>query len=438
MKISVFGLGYVGCVSAGCLAQMGYDVIGVDSNEAKVDMINNGMCPVIERDIDKIIEEVVGKNRLSATCDWLEAVENSNIALVAVGTPNMDNGSIDLTFIRRVCEHLGQALKGKTDYFIVVIRSTVLPGTIEETVIPILEHESRKKVGLDFGICMNPEFLREGSSVYDFYHPPKIVIGEYDTRSGEELVEIYKTIQAPLVRTQIKNAEMVKYADNSFHALKITFANEIGNICKKLSIDSHDVMEIFCMDDKLNLSPTYLKPGFAFGGSCLPKDLRAITYTARMMDTDTPVLNAILDSNKKQILKVVNKLIEYKGQLLGFLGLSFKGGTDDLRESPIVEVIEMMLGKGFDIKIFDRNVSLAKLIGSNKEYIEKEIPHISSLMCDSSQELIDSCDVIIVGNNEEEFREVVRNANEKQTVIDLVRIVSSSSYVKGEYYGICW
>jgi len=438
MKISVFGLGYVGCVSAACFSKIGHQVIGVDVNTTKVDMINNGKCPIVEKGLDKIIEEVVSNNKLSATTDWLNAVDKSDIALICVGTPNLDNGSIDLSFIKRVSEHLGKALESKQDYFDVVIRSTVFPGTIEGTVIPLLEQQSEKKAGIDFGVSMNPEFLRMGSSVYDFFHPPKIVIGEFDSRSGTALIEMYKQIEAPLVRTQIKSAEMIKYADNSFHALKVTFANEIGNICKKLSIDSHEIMNIFCMDNKLNLSPYYLKPGFAFGGSCLPKDLRAITYAAKIMGVDTPVLNAILDSNKKQILKVVNMLIEYKGLTLGYLGLSFKGGTDDLRESPLVEVIETMLGKGFNIKIFDRNVSMAKLMGANKEYIEKEIPHISSLMCSSSEELINSSDVIIVGNHEDEFRGALENIKENQIVIDLVRILNSSADIKGKYYGICW
>ena len=438
MRISVFGLGYVGCVSAACLAEIGHKVIGVDLNESKVKMINSGKCPIVEKDLDKIIEEVVCDNKLSATSDWLDAVSKTDIAMVCVGTPNKDNGGIDLTFIERVSEHLGKAIKIKQDYFLLVIRSTIFPGTIEKTIIPILERESGKKVGVDFGICMNPEFLREGSSVDDFYNPPKIVIGEYDNKSGQQLIEMYDQIEAPLVRTQIKSAEMVKYADNAFHALKVTFANEIGNICKKLSIDSHVVMNIFCMDNKLNLSPYYLKPGFAFGGSCLPKDLKAITYSAKANGVTTPVLDAILDSNKIQIQKVVNKLMEYKGRKLGFCGLSFKGGTDDLRESPLVEVVETMLGKGFNIKIFDRNVSIAKLMGANKEYIEKEIPHIASLMCSSNKELIKESEIIIIGNNEDEFRRDLKYINNNQVVIDLVRIVDTSADIKGEYYGICW
>jgi GDP-mannose 6-dehydrogenase len=347
MNISIFGLGYVGCVSGACLASLGHNVIGVDSNQSKVDMVNQGISPIVEQDIDNLIKSVVKRETFSATSDWASAVKQSDMALVCVGTPQRSNGSIDLSSVTRVSEHLAKALRARHGYFLVVIRSTVLPGTVDQTVIPILEQHSGRTVGKDFGVCMNPEFLREGSSIHDFFHPPKTVIGQYDHKSGDLLAELYKHIDSPVVRTQIKIAEMLKYTDNSFHALKVTFANEIGNICKRFNIDSHKVMDIFCMDTKLNLSPYYLKPGFAFGGSCLPKDLRAITYEARRLDLDTPVLNAILESNKKQILKAVDKLIQFKGHRLGFLGLSFKGGTDDLRESPLVELIETMIGKGF-------------------------------------------------------------------------------------------
>ena len=438
MNISVFGLGYVGCVSAACLAKLGHQVVGVDLNTKKIDMINSGKCPIVEKDLDIIIEEVVKDNRLLATSDYFDAISKTDIAMICVGTPNEDNGSIDLTFIKRVSEQLGRALKTKQNYFVVVIRSTVLPGTIHNHIIPILESESGKKTGVDFGVCMNPEFLREGTSVYDFYNPPKIVIGEYDNKSGEQLIALSKQIEAPLIRTEIKTAEMVKYADNSFHALKVTFANEIGNICKKLSIDSHAVMDIFCIDDKLNLSPYYLKPGFAFGGSCLPKDLRAITNSAQKMGIKTYLLDSILDSNEYQIQTVIDKLVEYKGRKLGFCGLSFKHGTDDLRESPLVKVIETMLGKGFQIKIYDKNVSMAKLMGSNKDFIENEIPHIASLLCHSNKELINDSEIIIIGNNEDEFKKDLQFVNKNQVVIDLVRIVDTNTEIKGDYYGICW
>jgi GDP-mannose 6-dehydrogenase len=439
MKITVFGLGYVGCVSGACLARLGHRVIGVDSNPIKVEMINEGKSPIIERGLQKMLEEAVKRKRFSSTGDWKRAVSETDLALVCVATPSHSNGNVDVTFVKRVSEQIGEALKGKKKYFVVAVRSTILPGTVEGLIIPLIEKRSQKTVGKDFGICMVPEFLREGSSIDDFYHPPKNVIGEYDKRSGNALARIFKPIEAPLIRTTIKAAEMIKYVDNSFHALKVTFANEVGNICKELGIDSHKVMDIFCMDHKLNLSPYYLKPGFAFGGSCLPKDVRAITHQSKMLDVETPVLSAVLESNRKQILKAVNKLMEYKGRSLGFLGLSFKPGTDDLRGSPHVELIETMLGKGFNVKIFDESVSLARLMGANKEYIEREIPHISSLMCSSAKELIHHSDVIIVGNYVEGFREaLLAEARVDQVVVDLVRISTENKKIGGEYYGICW
>lgn len=439
MKISIFGLGYVGCVSGACLSELNHEVIGVDSNMVKVEMINKGKTPVIEDGFQEFLENTVRNKMFRASSDWEKAIAETDIALVCVGTPSRMNGSIDLRFVKRVSEHIGTALKNKKDYFVVGIRSTVFPGTVDGLVIPTLEEHSGKVVGKDFGVCMIPEFLREGSSVHDFFHPPKTVIGEYDKKSGDLIADLFKTIDAPLVRTQIRVAEMVKYADNSFHALKVAFANEIGNLSKELGFDSHKVMNIFCLDTKLNLSPYYLKPGFAFGGSCLPKDLRAITYESKMHDVELPLLNAVLDSNKKQILKVIKKLCEYKGRSLGFLGISFKGGTDDLRESPIVEVIETMIGKGFKVKIYDKYVSIAKLIGSNKEYIEKEIPHISSLMCSSPVELINNSEVLIVGNFSDEFKNaLISETKDNQVVIDLVRILDEKDRRIKNYYGICW
>lgn len=439
MRIAVMGLGYVGAVSGACLAEMGHHVTGVDPNRVKVDMMNNGKPPVVEKGLQEVLEGAVRSGRLVATDDWNGTVQHADLILVCVGTPSRSNGSIDLKYVKRVAEHIGEALRSKADYCVVAIRSTVFPGTVEGTVIPILELHSGRKAGKDFGVCMVPEFLREGSSVHDFYNPPKTVIGELDSRSGEGLAGIFKEIKAPLVRTEIKTAEMVKYADNCFHALKVAFANEIGNLCKKIDFDSHKVMDIFCMDTKLNLSPYYLKPGFAFGGSCLPKDLRALTYEAKIHDIETPVLSAILESNKKQILAVVKKLMEFKGRSLGFLGLSFKGGTDDLRESPIVELVETMIGKGFAVKIYDKYVSIARLMGANKEYIEKEIPHISSLMCNSAMELIHGSEVIVVGNAGSEFKEaILAHTKPGQVIIDLVRIVGNSDTIRCEYYGICW
>ena len=438
MKISIFGLGYVGCVSSACLAELGHEVVGVEPNPVKVALINDAKSPIVETGLNALVEKAVRSGSFRATEDWRQAIESTELAIVCVGTPSGSNGSLDLRFVRRVCEQIGQALKERVGYFTVVIRSTVVPGTVHETVIPIIEQYSGKRAGVDFGVCMNPEFLREGTSIYDFYNPPKTVIGEFDELSGELLVALYKSLPGPLVRVPIRTAEMVKYVDNAFHALKVTFANEIGNLCKEFEIDSHRVMEVFCLDTKLNLSAYYLKPGFAFGGSCLPKDLRALAYEAKRHDLELPLLGSVLPSNRLQVEKVVKKLMEFKGSRIGFLGLSFKGGTDDLRESPIVELIESLIGKGFSVRIYDRHVSLAMLTGANKEYIEKGIPHISKLMAATPDELMANADVIVVGNRDDGFRRVLESVNSKQTVVDLVRIMDTPPSGAADYYGICW
>ncbi|MBA7503921.1 GDP-mannose 6-dehydrogenase [subsurface metagenome] len=438
MNISVFGLGYVGCVSAACLAENGHKVMGVDINQNKVDIINSGKSPVVEKDINGIIKEVVTTKKLIATTDVGKAVENSEISMICVGTPSNDNGSLNLNYVKRVCAEIGAGLREKDDYHAVVLRSTVLPGSVEGEVIPTLEKTSGKKAGADFGVCMNPEFMREGSSIYDYYHPPMIVIGELDKKSGDIVEQIYANIDAPVVRTSIKAAEMIKYVNNAFHGLKVCFANEIGNICKKLGIDSHQVMEIFCLDKKLNLSPYYLKPGFAFGGSCLPKDLRALLYKGQREDLKLPLLNSILDSNENQVKMGINLITKTKKKKIGIFGFSFKPGTDDLRESPMVELIETLLGKGYKISIYDKNVSIAKIFGANKQYIEKEIPHISSLMCSSIKKVLSDSEVLVIGNNSEEFKKIPELIREDQIIIDLARIVDGKNETKSKYEGICW
>ena len=437
MKISIFGLGYVGAVSAGCLARDGHSVIGVDPYRPKVDLINQGKTPVIEKDIGEIIAEMVSNGLLRATQDINEAVFNSEMSLICVGTPSLINGSLDLKYVRKVCEEIGAALRDKNDFHVVVARSTMLPGSMQSVVVPTLEEYSGKKAGLDFGVCNNPEFLREGTAVYDYHNPPKTVIGETDSKAGDLLASIYAQLDAPLLRTSIETAEMVKYTDNVWHALKVGFANEVGNICKSIGIDGHEVMDIFCQDTKLNLSPYYMKPGFAFGGSCLPKDVRALTYKARTLDLDTPILSAIMPSNMRQIERGLSMITEKKGKKVGILGFSFKAGTDDLRESPLVEVIERLIGKGYDVRLYDRNVKIASLVGANKDYILNHIPQISGLMVDSIDAVLQHADIIVIGNSSEEFREVPDRTSNKQVVVDLVRIVDSRS-VDGKYDGICW
>ncbi len=436
MKISIFGLGYVGAVSAGCLATDGHEVVGVDPNKTKVDLINEGKTPIIEKDIGEMIAAAVAAGRLRATTDVRQAVMDTDISLICVGTPSQLNGNLDLSYVRRVCEEIGGALRDKSAFHVVVARSTMLPGSMRNVVIPTLESYSGKQAGVDFGVCNNPEFLREGTAVYDYYHPPKTVIGESDTRAGDVLVELYKDMDAPLIRTDIETAEMVKYTDNNWHALKVAFANEIGNLCKALGIDGHKVMEIFCQDTKLNLSPYYMKPGFAFGGSCLPKDVRALTYKGKSLDLDLPVLNAIMPSNQRQIEKAIAMITAKGRRKVGILGFAFKAGTDDLRESPLVDVIEYLIGRGYDLRLYDRNVNLAALTGANRDYILNHIPHISKLMVQSMDEVLDFAETVVIGNGAEEFRPVPDRLRPDQVLVDLVRITDRVS--GGQYDGICW
>jgi GDP-mannose 6-dehydrogenase len=436
MRISIFGIGYVGCVSAACLARSGHDVVGVDVNATKVEIINNGNSPIVEPEINQIIGEVVKSGKLRATTDSASAVSESEVSLVCVGTPSKPNGSLDLNYVRRVCEEIGSALKSKNQRHTVVIRSTMLPGSVEDIVQPAIESTSGKKVGTDFGLCINPEFLREGTSIKDFYGPPFTLIGSSDDDTARTVSSLYSGIDATVFTTSIKTAEMVKYVCNCFHALKVSFANEIGNICKALELDSHKVMEVFCADTKLNLSPYYLKPGFAFGGSCLPKDLRAVTYKAKELDIDVPLLSAITATNRLQVERAIDLVMRAGNKHIGVLGFSFKAGTDDLRESPMVTLIETLLGKGLELVIYDRDVSLARLVGSNREYIEHEIPHIAKLMRNSIDEVLITSDTIVIGNKSNEFRQIETRLRPNQTVIDLVRLFDRTS---GEgYQGICW
>jgi GDP-mannose 6-dehydrogenase len=437
MRISIFGLGYVGCVSAACFFKEGHEVIGVDVNRLKVAIINEGRSPIVEPGIGELLAEAVRQKRLRATTDAAEAVADTDLSMVCVGTPANYNGSLDLTYIKRISQEIGAALASKRRYHVVVMRSTMLPGTVEETVIPILEVYSGKRAGRDFGVAINPEFLREGTSIHDFYNPPFTLIGSEDQDAAALLRQLYQHIDAPLVTIGIKEAEMVKYACNSFHAVKVAFANEIGNICKALGVDSHQVMDVFCKDTKLNLSPYYLKPGFAFGGSCLPKDLRAITHKAVELDTDAPLLNSVLASNRKQVERAIDMVLRTGRKNVGVLGLSFKSGTDDLRESPMVVLVETLIGKGLKLSIYDRDVELARLFGANKQYIESEIPHISSLMNPELNDVIESSEVIIIGKKEDEFRVLSDKLNNGRVIIDLVRLFDNNEN-RSSYQGVCW
>jgi len=438
MNISIFGLGYVGCVTAACLAKDGHTVTGVDINNYKVDLIRSGKSPLIEPGLEELIINGHAANRLHATTQAEEAIQESEISLVCVGTPSNENGSLDLRYIKRVCQEIGAALKHKNAYHVVVIRSTVLPGTVEETLIPILEQESGLRAGADFGVCMNPEFLREGSAIRDYYQPSFVVIGEIDQRSGNPLEEIYAPVDAPLFRTQIRNAEMVKYACNAFHALKVVFANEIGSICKRDGIDGQEVMEIFVQDRRLNISPVYLRPGYAFGGSCLPKDVRALTYRAKEVDAETAVLNAIMPSNHTQVMEAVRMVERTNRKKIGLLGLSFKPDTDDLRESPAITLAETLFGRGYQLKIFDDKVQLSRLIGANKSFLEQQLPHIAALMCESIEELVAESDVLVVTHGSKDFLQAAQWTRADQVLIDLVGTFKNAPQLKAQYEGIAW
>jgi GDP-mannose 6-dehydrogenase len=437
VKISVLGLGYVGTVVAGCLARAGHEVIGIDTELRKVELVNAGKSPIIEKEIGQIIAQQVEAGRLSASTEVTVAVQQSDLILVCVGTPSRSNGDIELRHVRRVCEQIGAALRTHPGAPVVVVRSTLLPGTMRELVIPTLEASSGRQAGSDFGVCVNPEFLREGTAVDDYLNPPKTVIGELTRASGNLLASLYAGIPAPLIRTDIDTAEMVKYADNAWHAVKVGFANEIGNLCKAVQVDSHRVMEIFCQDTKLNLSAYYLRPGFAFGGSCLPKDLRALLHKAKSLDVSLPILGAVLPSNELQIERAVRTVIDHGSRKVGILGFSFKAGSDDLRNSPVVELTERLLGKGFELRVYDSNVRLASIHGANRDYILHRIPHISGLMVSSIDEVLRHADTIVIGNAAPEFRDIPRRLGLRQTLIDLVR-VSESRSASGVYEGICW
>jgi GDP-mannose 6-dehydrogenase len=420
------------------LEHAGHRVIGVDVNPVKVDGVNNGESPIVEEQIGELLHKVVADGSLRATFDPIEAIASTDISLVAVGTPSRANGSLDLTFVERVCEQIGGALRWKTGRHIVVVRSTVLPGTTHEVITPVLQTCSGRYSSDRLGVCFNPEFLREGSSVADYYDPPFTLIGADELDVATEAAELYADIKAPVRVTSVRVAEMVKYACNAFHSVKIVFANEIGNLCKSLGMDSHEVMRIVCEDTKLNISPRYLQPGFAFGGSCLPKDLRALLYKGKDLDVEMPMLSAVMPSNRRQIERAADMVMRPGNRRIGVLGMSFKAGTDDLRESPMVALIEFLIGKGMELAIYDQDVSQAKVVGANREYIEREIPHIWSLMRDSAAEVIEASDTLVIGNRTEEFRHLEGRLRDDTAVVDLARMIDGPIADSDNYEGICW
>jgi len=435
MNLSVVGLGYVGAVCSACFSNEGNNVIGVDIDKVKIDLINNGKSPIVEKDLDEYIKRNVEAGRLKATLDLKYAIENSDITIISVGTPSESNGNINLDYIKEAAKSIGEVLKEKNAFHIVSMRSTVLPGSARNIVIPTIEKYSGKKVGIDFGYVSNPEFLRESTAIWDFYNPPKTVIGYSDEKTKETFIELYKFLDAPLFTTEIEVAEMVKYADNSWHAVKVTFANEIGLIAKKLGIDSHKVMDIFCADTKLNISTYYLKPGFAFGGSCLPKDVKALTYKAKSLDEDTKLLNSLMPSNTYQINRIFKDFIKpLKSKKVGILGITFKAGTNDLRESPILELTEILIGKGYKVTIYDENVLKAKESGADKALLEGELWHINERLKTDINEVINDNDILVIGNKAEEFKIIEKY--DGVHIIDLVRLFNKKSNEK--YKGVAW
>tara|TARA_Y100000590_G_scaffold413890_1_gene510221 strand:- start:139 stop:1461 length:1323 start_codon:yes stop_codon:yes gene_type:complete len=436
ISISVFGLGYVGAVCSACFSNKGYKVIGVDINVEKVKNINDGISPIIESKLDEIIKNNVETGNLVATSDIKYAINNTDISIISVGTPSRLDGSLDLDYVKKVSIEIGKALKNKKAYHLIILRSTVLPGTTKDVVIPAIGNASGKKNNVDFGVAFNPEFLREGSAVNDFYNPPKTVVGTSNNKDSSTLKKLYSDINAPFFIVDTGTAETIKYADNAFHALKVAFANEIGTISKKCNIDSHKVMEIFCSDTKLNLSPYYLKPGFAFGGSCLPKDLRALNAFSKINNLTMPLLDSIIPSNKMHIQRTLDYILSLKKKNIGILGFSFKKGTDDLRESPIINIVESLISDDYNLQLYDENVSMSHLIGLNRIYIEKKLPYILDLISSDIDEIVTKSDIIIVGHKEKKFSDALAKLNNKQHVIDLVRLDDINT--KASYEGICW
>jgi len=438
MKISILGLGYVGAVSLGCLVRDGHEIVGADIDETKLRLIQEGKTPIIEEGMEELMTSVASSGRVSVTTNAAEAVLKTDISFICVGTPSASNGGQDLTAIKRLCEQMAEAIKEKTNYHVFIIRSTVSPGTVENIIRPILEKFSGKSMGDDFGLGFQPEFLREGSSIRDYDNPPYTVIGADSERSIDVVKEVFQHLPCQFISCSIKTAEMLKYCCNVFHALKATFSNEIGRISQALGVDSQEVMRLVCEDKNLNISPAYMRPGFAFGGSCLPKDMRALMKLAKDNDVSVPMLENILPSNKNHIEHAETLIKKTGKKSIGLIGLSFKTGTDDLRESPLVDLVEYLIGKGYNLKIYDPEVNVARLIGANKRYIEESIPHISSLMKPACKEVIESSELIIVGlNNKDIVKDVYEYTTDSHFILDLTDIPEKEK-LSGHYQGICW
>lgn len=438
MNISIFGLGYVGAVSLACLARDGHRVIGVDVDPAKLDLIASGKTPVVEEGMVDLMAQVVGSGRVAVTSDVKRAVLDSEISLICVGTPSAPNGSQDQGALVRVAEELGRAMRDKSTPHLFVFRSTVVPGTVEDVLGPVIERESGKKEGRDFHVCFQPEFLREGTSIKDYDKPPFTIIGTRSDYPAARMRELFGHLPGEFVTTTVRAAETVKYCCNNFHALKITFANETARLCEALGVDPFAVMDLVCRDTQLNISKAYLKPGFAFGGSCLPKDLRATMYLAKMRDVELPMLGSILSSNRAHVDHAIAKVTASGRRRIGMLGLSFKAGTDDLRESPMVTLAEYFIGKGMNLLVYDPEVHLSSLLGANRRFIEQHVPHIGSLMRPDIAEVIGQSDVILVGLNDVRVVEGLKqHLRDDHVVLDLANLPDRDAF-KGQVQGLCW
>jgi len=436
-NISVFGLGYVGIVSACCFASNGHNVIGVDLSKSKVDLINKGVAPIVETGLDKLLSTVIAKKSFKATSNAAQAIKDSDISLICVGTPSLSDGSIELSYLKDVCKEIGLLLAEKNSFHTVVLRSTIVPGTVKNFLLPILEKTSGKLCGSDFGFVFVPEFLREGSAIEDFYKPLKTVIGEYDSNSGSIVKKLFDGFGGIINCVSIETAEMTKYLDNSWHALKVTFANEIGAICKKVNVDSHELMQIFFQDTKLNISTHYLTPGFAFGGSCLPKDLRAICREAENYNLNLPVIKSIIQSNAAQIERLCDLIKSYKLLKIGIAGLTFKENTDDLRESPSIKLAANLIKAGYSIKIIDSNFDFEKVIGANRDYLLQYLPNIESCIIKSSKQFVDETELIVLTINDKSYNSIIKLATKQHVVVDLVRLVGTDTK-EFVYEGIYW
>jgi GDP-mannose 6-dehydrogenase len=428
-------MGYVGVVCSACFARRGHQVIGVDINSDKIEAIRRGEAPIVEPGLPELLAEVAGKS-LQATTDVGEAVRQSDISFIAVGTPSKANGDLDLSHVRGVCEQIGLALRDKADGHIVVIRSTVLPGTLRNLVLPTLESFSGKAAGRQFHVAVNPEFLRECTAIRDFDNPPFTIIGADDDATALRVASLYDGLPGEVIVKAPEIAEMIKYTCNAWHATKVAFSNEIGSVAKIFGVDGREVMDVICKDKSLNVSSYYMRPGFAFGGSCLPKDVRALTYRAMQRDLQLPLLYSMLNSNQEHIRRGLDLIMQKPARRIGLLGLSFKSGTDDLRESPFVELGERLIGKGYDLRIYDRNVEHARMHGANREYINNRIPHLSNLLVGSLDEISDHAETLVISYPDPEFRSFLPRIPEGKTIIDLTGIEAGVQHPG--YQGICW